>query len=207
MTGDAVTLALDLPSEGYESWVGAAPQDLRAWTRSVLEGPYEPFTEENDSRQFSFYTPKEARAGALQAKRWRDRPDKLSGRFLARRDLAFGPRQYRAAEVVDGRLTRVMLPRLGDGDLRRLMYGLDALAGNPVLVEVEQTSKGLVVILGSEVPRPERRLFAALGTLSVPPEKYYPRTWLFPTEYAAQITHRLSELEVSLVRAGAKAGR
>jgi hypothetical protein len=208
VTGDGLSAALALPCEGYESWVGEAPKDLQAWTRAVLDGTYEGFTETNDSGRFSFYAPQIARPGALQAKRWVDRPDKLGGRFLARRDLPFGIRQYRAAEIVDGRVVRVMLPRLGAGDLRRLMYGLDAIAGNPVLVDAELSAKEFVVVLASEVPGPERRLFAALGTLSVPPEKYYPRTWRFPVQFAAEIRNRLSALEVRLVsKGGSKAER
>ena len=76
------------------------------------------------------------------------------------------------------------------------MYGLDAAAGNPVQIETEFTTKEFVVILRSEIPRAERRFFAALGTLSVPPEKYYPRTWRFPAQYTAEVTKRLSALKV-----------
>jgi hypothetical protein len=189
---------LALPFESYDSWVGPFPGDLKAWTQSVFEGDYEVFTEANDGRQFSLYAPQTARPGALQAKRWVDRPDKLSGRFLGRRDLPFGIRQYRAVEVVNGIIARVMIPRLGTGDLRRMMYGLDALAGNPVVVEHDTRGDEFDIVLGSEVPRPERRFFAALGTLSVPPDKYYPRTWRFPRKYAGEIRNRLSALGVRL---------
>lgn len=197
-TGERLARELALPFESYDSWVGQFPGDLKAWTQSVFEGDYETFTAANDGRQFSLYAPQIARPGALQAKRWVDRPDKLSGRFLGRRDLPFGIRQYRAVEVVDGVIVRVMIPRLGTGDLRRVMYGLDALAGNPAVVENDTRGDEFVIVLGSEVPRPERRFFAALGTLSVPPDKYYPRTWRFPRKYAGEVRGRLSALGVRL---------
>jgi hypothetical protein len=171
ITGKSVGSALALPSERYESWIGKCPHDLKAWARTVLEGTYEPFTEGHDTRQFSLYAPQIARPAALQANRWVDRPGNLTGKFLGRRELHFGICQYRGVELVNGRVVRVMLPRLGLGDLRRLMYGLDSIAGNPVHVETQLRGFEYVVVLGSEVPRPERRLFAALGTLSVPPPK------------------------------------
>jgi hypothetical protein len=196
--GERLARELALPLESYDSWVGPFPGDLKAWTQSVFKGDYEAFTEVNDGRQFSLYAPPNARQGALQAKRWVDRPEKLAGRFLGRRDLPFGIRQYRAVEVVSGVIVRVMIPQLGTGDLRRLMYGLDALAGNPVLVENDTRGDEFVIVLGSEVPRPERRLFAALGTLTVPVDKYYPRTWRFPRKYTGEISSRLSALGVRL---------
>ncbi len=205
-TGERLARELALPFESSDSWVGPFPADLKAWTQSVFEGDYEAFNEANDAQQFSVYAPQNARPGALQAKRWVDRPDKLSGRFLGRRDLPFGIRQHRAVEVVNGAIARVMIPRLGTGDVRRVMYGLDAAVGNPVLVGNETRGDEFAIVLGSEVPRPEKRFFAALGTLSVPPDRYYPRTWRFPRKYAGEIEGRLTALGVRLVeRSVAKA--
>ena len=190
---------LGLPEERLESWVGSAPENLMSWTKFAMDGSYEPFSEANDGSRFAFYAPKLARPGALQTKRWLASAEKLSGRYLGRRELPFGMRQYRAIEVIGGRVVSVSLPRLGNGDLRRLMYGLDALAANPVRVETALTSNEFVVVLGSEIPRQERRFFAALGTLSVPIDKYYPRTWRFPVVYIAEVKKRLLELDVQFV--------
>jgi len=109
-------------------------------------------------------------------------------------------RQYRGVEVIQGRIARLMRLRLGAGDLRRLLYGLDELAQNSVVVEYESTGDEIGVILRSEIPKPEQRLFAALGRLSFPPEKYYPRTWRFPKRYAAEVHSRLTSLCVQLVK-------
>jgi hypothetical protein len=199
-TGGTVATELALPMESRDSWVGVGPADLKTWTQSVFEGDYEAFTEGNDSGRFSIYAPQSARPGTPQLRRWVDRPEKLSGRFLGRRELPFGMRQYRAVEVVQGRIARLMRLRLGAGDLRRLMYGLDALAKNAVAVEYEISGDEISVILRSEIPRPEQRLFAALGQLSFPPEKYYPRTWRFPRQYGAEIHARLTSLCIQLVK-------
>jgi len=199
-TGNALAKELGLPMEPYESWVGGGPPDVKAWTELVLEGEYEAFTEGNDIGRFSIYAPQSAQRGVPQFKRWVDRPEKLSGRFLGRRDLPFGMRQYRGVEVIQGRIARLMRLRLGAGDLRRLLYGLDALAQNSVVVEYESTGDEIGVILRSEIPKPEQRLFAALGRLSFPPEKYYPRTWRFPKRYAAEVHSRLTSLCVQLVK-------
>jgi hypothetical protein len=80
------------------------------------------------------------------------------------------------------------------------MYGLDALAGNPVLVEYDMGDTDFVLALASEIPGPEQRLFAALGQVSFPPEKYYPRTWRFPRQYASEINRRLTSLGVRLFK-------
>lgn len=197
VSGDELGRELELPQEPLESWVGAAPQDLVAWTKFAMDGTYESFSESNDGSRFSFYAPNLARPGALHTKRWLSSTEEISGRYLGRRELPFGIRQYRAVEVIDGRIVRVSLPRVGKGDLRRLMYGLDALAGNQV--ETSLSAKEFVVVLGSEIPWPERRFFVALGTLRVPADKYYPRTWHFPVAYAPEVKRRLGELKVQVL--------
>ncbi len=199
-TGGVVARELGLPKESRDSWIGAGPADIRAWTESIFEGDYEAFTDGNDSGRFSVYAPESARPGTPQYRRWVDRPEKLSGRFLGRRDVAFGMRQYRAVEVDRGRISQLMRLRLGAGDLRRLMYGLDALAKNPVTVDYDIAGEEISVVLRSEIPGPEQRLFAALGQLSFPDEKYYPRNWRFPRHYGAEIHARLTSLCVQLVK-------
>jgi hypothetical protein len=189
---------LGLISESCDSWVGGIPRDLLEWTKGAFEGRYDAYNDSGEGR-FYFYAPELARPGTPQGLRWVDKADRVSGRVLARRDLPFGLRQFRAAELVQGRIKGLMIPRLAGGDLRRLMYGLDALAGNPVAVQREQSTSGIKIVLGSELPRPERRFFAALGELSVPADKYYPRTWRFSSEHGVEINSRLHDLGVRLV--------
>ena len=82
-------------------------------------------------------------------------------------------------------------------DLRRLMYGLDLLAEKSVTVEEVSGFAETSFVLKSVLPQAEQRLFAALGHLSVPEDKYYPQTWTFHQEHAVEIKKRLATLGVS----------
>ena len=87
-------------------------------------------------------------------------------------------------KFVKGQITgiRVIPPT----DFRRLMYGLDQLAERPVTVEEISARSETTVVLRSELPQAEQRLFAALGRLVVPEDKYYPRNWTFHQGYACR---------------------
>lgn len=198
--GDFVAKQLSLPGESRESWMGESPDDLRGWTKASFEGRFEACREEG--RYFFFYAPELYHASTPQALRWTERPDKLSGRYLCRHDLPFGLRRYYAGEIIAGKLTRILALRVSD--LRRVMYGLDLLAGKAVTVEETRRGDGIGIVLKSELPKPERRLFAALGMLTFRDENYYPRTWHFPGRYAAEVRSRLDALGIQV---SAKAGR
>ena len=200
LKGAHVATQLGVPSEERSSWLGEAPEELIDWTRSVFEGQYEAARDEE--RYLQYYAPELFAPNTPQAIRWTPRPDKLSGRYLAEQTLAFGMKRYLAVEVVGGRLTRLMVLRCAD--LRRLKYGLDLLADKPVAVEERDRGESVDFVLKSELPRPERRFFAALGTLTVSEEGYYPRTWHFPKQYGAEVRSRLSALGIRLF---ARAGR
>jgi hypothetical protein len=77
------------------------------------------------------------------------------------------------------------------------MYGLDQLAEKPVTVEEIPGRNETTFVLKSELPQAEQRLFAALGQLLVPEDKYYPRNWTFQTEHAIEIKRRLTKLGIS----------
>jgi hypothetical protein len=199
LKGPHLPAQLELPSEERTSWMGEAPAELLVWTQSVFEGQYEAARDEE--HYIHYYAPELFSPNTPQAIRWVPRPDRLSGRYLAEQTLAFGMKRALAVEVVSGRLTRLMVLRCGD--LRRLKYGLDRLAHKSVAVEVQDRGDTVTLVLKSELPRPERRLFAALGTLTVLDGSYYPRMWHFPKEYGAEIGERLSALGVRLfARAG-----
>jgi hypothetical protein len=79
------------------------------------------------------------------------------------------------------------------------MYGLDQIAGKAVTVEEDRRHEEIAIILRSELPKPERRFFAALGRLTVAEDSYYPRTWVFPNGYAAEVRNRLVALGIRVV--------
>lgn len=174
---DALRLELGLATETLESWAGAPRTPMQAWASQLLDSPLTKYSEPNEGTRLRFYAPDRARPGAAQGARWAERPDG-AGRFLMERTRIFGAREYRIAELREGRVESsggTLLP----GEHRRLMYALDARAKNPVSVRMMQTGDSVTLTLWSEVPRAEQRLFAALGHLELEDGRYYPRAWRF----------------------------
>jgi hypothetical protein len=161
----------------------------------MMNASVEPYTEPSEGVRFRFYVPR--RAGEPQGFRWRDSPRGLDGRYFAFRELPFGLRQPRIVEVKQDRICATRPVGLAPGDARRLQYAVDAIAQMPVTVSLKRSDR-FQVTLQSEVPRDEQRLFAALGELTFPDERYYPRTWTFSIEHADHVLQRLAALRVDL---------
>jgi len=193
--GFALASAYGLATEPLESWIGQTRTDLESWGRQMLNAAVEPYTGPAEGVRFRFYVPR--RAGEPQGFRWRDSPRGIDGRYFAFRELPFGIRQPRIVEVKQDRIFATRPVGLAPGDARRLQYAVDAIARMPVTVSLKRSDR-FQVTLQSEVPRAEQRLFAALGELSFPDERYYPRTWTFPIEHADQVLQRLAALRVDL---------
>lgn len=166
-----------LPRETLEAWTRLPPVDvtLTKWSIDLLDAiervPYTP----NSTESFEYYMPAMARRSASQFNRWRDDCGKFSGTALVRRARIYGAREFRVVDLVEGRPVRI--GEIPFGEVRRLMYALDAVAGNPVTVKRKRVRDGVLWIFTSELPRPEQRLLAALGTLEVPVERVYERRW------------------------------
>ena len=193
LRGGTLSKELGLASQSREAWMGYVPDDLREWTQSTLRGNYERYRP--IGRTIEVYAPESFPASKPQLLRWSDRTDKLAGTYLSREELPFGGRRYLAAEIVKGKISGIKA--VPPTDFRRLMYGLDLLAEKPVTVEEIPGRVETTLVLRSELPQVEQRLFAALGRLLVPEEKYYPRIWKFHQEHAVEIKTRLARLGVS----------
>ena len=193
MRGEALSKELDLPQQSLEAWMGHAPDDLRGWTQSVLQGSFE--RHRPTGRSVEVYAPELSPASKPQAFRWVDRTDKLAGTYLSREELPFGGKRHYAVKIAKGQISGIRTMRALD--LRRLMYGLDLLAEKSVSVEEIADGTETAFILKSELPQAEQRFFAALGQLVVPEDKYYPRIWKFHHDHAAEIKRRLAALGVS----------
>lgn len=191
--GDRLSKALELASQNLDAWMGHAPEDLLGWTRSTLQGDFEHYRP--TGRPIEVYAPELYSGSKPQLQRWVERTDKLAGTYLSREELPFGGRRHFAVKIAKGQIAgiRVMLPT----DFRRLMYGLDLLAEKSVAVEEIPNRSETTLVLRSELPQAEQRLFAALGQLAVPEGKYYPRNWTFHSEHAVEIKRRLAALGVS----------
>lgn len=173
-------------------WLGRPSASLVEWGQEILQSD---IPETNDAPEARYYVPDGKPAWAAQRHRWQDKVPSATGRYLADFTGLFGVRQYRIAEVRDGRTRRlgaVLMP----GESRRLMYAIDALAHNPVSVELLREGAETVVVLRSELPGPELRLLGALGTLETPRDHYYPRRWRLPRERESVVRDALSELHV-----------
>jgi hypothetical protein len=83
---------------------------------------------------------------------------------------------------------------------------MDSHVGNPVEVPFDSVGDTLKLTLWSELPRPELRLFAALGSLEVPVDRYYPRTWHIAGPARDVAIRRLHALGVRLVPNAGRGG-
>lgn len=189
--------ALALPVESFASWSGAPPVDLVEWANSILASRLATYTGPSDNSHLRIYAPNEAHRGVPQHRRWRDLTESLSGRFLADRVREFGRREFRIVELHTGRIEHSSANLLAN-EVRRFMYALDLLAENPVEVSIESGVGEVRLTLWSELPRPELRLFGALGALKTPLEQYYPRRWCFAARHEENVRRRLRALGVRL---------
>lgn len=180
-----------------EEWLRLPSDDLRAWTQCVLRVAN---LEPAGNLEVEVYAPGATTSGCDQYFRWRRSDSWLAdGRHLVRYRMRRGPNTHLIAELVRGRLEAVGPLSLGDGDLRRLMYGLDLVAGNPVRVLAERRRKQWSLKLGSALPQAEQRLLLALGKeLPRPDGKYYPQLWEIPSEYAQLVSSRLNKLGIQV---------
>ncbi|MCC6648410.1 MAG: hypothetical protein IT374_22920 [Polyangiaceae bacterium] len=172
-------LASALPLEDLSSWA-RMPSDqlsLGDWARDALTSlERQPYTPTN-SDAFEFYSPKSAKHGTPQWKRWSESSGGATGRLLARRRRLYGAREYRLVDARAGQIAGAC--DLHGIDVRRLMYALDLEAANPVRAYSRRVSGGTEWSLTTELPRAEQRVFAALGTLAIPDDRPFERRWTF----------------------------
>jgi hypothetical protein len=80
------------------------------------------------------------------------------------------------------------------------MYGMDAISNQPCRFKVTRNSASTNVFVSSEIPKAERRLFLALGQLTIPTDRDhgYPRLWTFSNEVMDQVKKTLDDLGVRI---------
>ncbi len=191
LLGECEGLTSLLPREDLSAWARIPDGTLNEWAKDLRESlaraPYAPIGHE----RFEFYLPGGARLHAPQFRRWTEEPGPASATLLARRTRVFGAREYRLVDVAGGRVHGSC--GVPAADARRLMYALDSEAENPVQARLSVfESSSIRVVMSSELPRPEKRVLASLGTLDIPVERRWERKWSF---------RRGGELALSLIRA------
>lgn len=199
-SGTRISEALGLPTEALEVWLGRPPRDLQLWAQKVMGVDLEPYVESGEASPFEVYSPGTSRPFSPQGFRWCEPAPAMSGRYLARREVAFRGKQSRIVELRAGRLTGSAVPKTALGDIRRLMYALDSAVNKPTRVRWVIRQDAVEMELQSEVPRAEQRLFAALGHLEVDGDRYYPRMWRFSLARWDAVQERLSELGIASER-------
>jgi hypothetical protein len=198
LTAAPIELGLPLAIEEEADWTRAPREPLREWARRVMEdASLRPF--DVPEAAFELYAPAVGHS-TLQYSRWVSNQKALpDGRYVARQRVQRGPTSYSVLELRGGRVVATGPLDLHEGDVRRLLYGLDSLAGRQVRVRVTPSGTAWVFELRNELPSAEHRLFTALGRLHLPPDgAYYPRRWEVANTYARQAAQALRALDVRL---------
>lgn len=195
---DPSSVGLKVDSVAEHEWLRTPAENLEVWARAVLEASSLGEVGEID---VELYAP--AAVGLRetnQFSRWTGRKDRIpDGRYLARTNTRRGSRIWYIVQLTKGSVTLAGPPSLGDGDVRRLQYGIDKMVGNPVRVSAVYHHDELQLKLGSELPRAEHCLLLAIGRLHTPPDgKYYPRWWHIPIRYATKAQEALGALGIKV---------
>jgi hypothetical protein len=192
-----------LPVQSEAAWLRAPDTDVARWARQVLHDmPLDLPSGDLMDQGVELYRPDRARPAEWQHSRWRRlEPGGLvsQGRFLGRMATRAG-RRYLVLALAGRRILQAASLPAETLDLRRLLYGLDALASRPTRVTRHAASVSVGYELRSELPSVELRLLRALGgTLTVPPDgDYYPRCWTVRSGLAPRIDHALANLGVDI---------
>lgn len=189
-----------------DAWLGSPPSDLVSWTHVQLAQARRRLTiAPAGVTEFEVYAPTEARTQYqvhrwLEAKRLRRVPKDIvlcranEGRFVGRRRYWLGTMiEYKGTRMPE---SEVPVPF---SDLRRLMYGLDAIAGTPTSARWKTKSTGITLKIGSPLPPEERRLLFALGRDRSERAGWLPLVLEVPKEYDHALVKCLAGLSLSIV--------
>jgi hypothetical protein len=184
-----LVLTESLPVEAFLSWARLPDLPLPDWGQSVIDSLERVTYLPDKSEAFEFYLPEKARPGTPQFKRWSADAANITGTVLARRTRLYGAREYRLVDVRSGKI--VSACEFQDIDVRRFMYALDMAAKNPVHARQFRVGDRRQWHFTSELPRAEQRMFAALGSVTIPGDRPFERRWMF---------YRNEELALGMLR-------
>ncbi|MBY6687213.1 hypothetical protein HQ305_16765 [Rhodococcus sp. BP-149] len=182
---------LGLPQVGLWMWANKPESTLSTWTADFI-GTTRIVDGQLDDTEF-YLADSEQRA-SIQAIRWKPSDRKLTGTYLYRHTVLRHWRVYGLARVAAGVVTGTC--DINRDDARRLMYGYDQIANNPVKATWRESAEGVSeVVLQNPIPAPEMRALTALGR-RLPASKFEYR--FAATSHRSQIRRTLENLGIQI---------
>ena len=182
-------------------WLRMPEDDLSPWAQQLLAAAV---LEPAGNLIVEVYAPAHTSKRSSQYFRW-IQPSRAmqDGRYLARSRMRRGSLTHYIILLERGSVVAAAnLPSDG-GAIRRLMYGLDLLAANPVQVKVQGSEVQSCIVIESDLPLAEQRLLLAFGREEVRQDgKYYPRRWTVPPQYMPRVEKALRDLGIRIVHSG-----
>jgi hypothetical protein len=193
------SVGLDLPAQPLDDWSRIPKESLAEWTKGVLDSA--DLVDFEGDLAVEAYMPSargQRQPMPFQYDRWSAKLQALpEGRYLIRTRHRFGPMRYAVASLKRGSIIATGAIDLPPGELRRLLYGLDAQAEAPTVVRVSRHGSGWRLMLRNALPRGEERLLTALGDLRPSEDgRYYPRVWDLEGAFFSTVCDALERLKV-----------
>lgn len=184
---------LAAPVITLHDWLGIPAMPLIEWTQAILN---QTRLEPTSGVAAEIYIPPDWQTSLC------DVPD---SRYLMRTQSRFKSYTYAIANVQNERITAIGRLDHTTCDIRRLRYGLHALAAKPVQVTVQSQQDNVIFTLHRRLPRAEALLFQMLGRSNAPVNAAQPSfTWIVPLKYAEQLYDALRGLHVAIVSSTAR---
>lgn len=195
-------LGADVPRQPLQRWCGLpdGTHNLAEWAQGILEAAIlRPIEEAPEGAEC--YAPTFTCSGSsnpTQYHRWASPAPLSAGRFLMRTRGKMGTR-YSIVRVAQGSISHIGNLLEESAIVRRLMYGLDALAGKPVRVTSQREGHDQLYTFRSALPEHETRLFTAIGYVEPSQtEAFYPIIWRFASSVVPQVMTALEGLQVQI---------
>lgn len=180
--------------QSLNNWLGPTPPTLDQLIQFFSSRTLLPVSQQNIA-----VTPLEAYAAYIdkpQALRWQSVQEVKDGRHLLRTSTWWGTKQYSIGEIENRRLVRQSNElHPSHLEVRRLCYALDWEMKTPTTAKFTRN----MLTLWSELPVRERRMMAAIATLT-PGERYYPRIWSGITnKQLDRVSEMLRQLGITII--------
>ena len=190
-----------VPKQSLQHWCGIpeGSHSLAEWAKGILEAavlhPIEEAPEDAECYAPAFNS---GSANPTQYHRWVSPANLTTGRFLMRNRGRAGTR-YAIVRIAQAGISHIGNLPEESSIIRRLMYGLDAIAGRPVWIISQREGHDQLYTFRSALPEHEMRLFTAIGYMEpAQTEDFYPIIWRFADSAVPQVADALEGLQVQI---------